>query len=341
MAAARAAAARPGEYSVLMLYGDTGTGKTHLLQAIAHEAHRSMPSRRVIVTDARRFVQEFSAAHLAHDLDRFRRRYAEADILAVDDFHVLAEGQKNASAAEFLTIFDHFAHDGPGRQIVLASSRAIENLEGLPEGLRNRLQAGLTVHLAFPDDPDAAVRLIRAKAGARGVSVPREAARIIAEGTPPNARALEGAVGRLCALTQLEGLPMGAQTARLALDAASGQADGRALTLDDVARAVSDASRVSLEDLRGRGRTRSVRMARQLAATLARRLTRASLAEMGRYFDNRTHATVLSLLRGAKPGWWKDRVMGHMTEQALRLLGRREPVPDLFPEQGELPFPEP
>lgn len=343
LAAAREAVTHPGACAALVLCGGTGTGKTHLLHAIAAETHRRHPARRVLRTDARAFLAEYTQAHFNHELDRFRARYAEADTLAMDDFHVLAEGNKAGTVAEFVALFDRMTHAAGGKQLVLATSVEPSALTSLPEGLRNRLSAALAIRLAFPDDGDdgvdAAIRLIRAKAQIQGASVPRDVARVLAEASPRNARALEGAVGRLCALARLEGLGLTPAVARLAARELTGSLhpSERVLTVDDVVRAVSDAARVAVGDMRSRSRLRTVCRARLLAMTLARRLTGASLAEIAAYLGGRNHSTVsTSIKRFTTPGWTEEPSLRRMAETALAALGRTESLAGLFPMQGRL-----
>ncbi|MCD8350035.1 MAG: ATP-binding protein, partial [Planctomycetaceae bacterium] len=149
-AVALRAAERAGEYDRVFFCGDHGVGKTHLMQAIAHEIRRSRPGAAVVYITGERFVADFVAAHSGGKVKEFRAGYRSCDVLVLDQLQVLGEGNKSATQAELLALVDEL--DAAGRQCFFAATDGPGELTGLDVRLRDRLGAGFVDRMTLPDD---------------------------------------------------------------------------------------------------------------------------------------------------------------------------------------------
>ncbi|MDR1533778.1 MAG: AAA family ATPase [Planctomycetota bacterium] len=330
------AAERPGEYNPIYVCGQHGLGKTHLLQAVCHAARRLRPEAAAVYVSSERFVHEFGAAHAGGELKEFRRFYQQAEILAFDDLQNLGSGNKAASQAELLRLIDDFA--ARGRQTVFAATRTPEDLEGVSSKLKDRLGAGFIDRLSLPDEETRRELVVR-KMRERRIDLPPAAAKTLAAGLSGNVRKLEGAVNRLAALIRMEGREPTLACIRAALEVAVPPARKSALTHRDILEATAEEFGVTVEALIGRGRTYSVKRARQAAVILCRRLVGGSYAELGGLFGRRGHATLISILKNA-PGELFSSASGERpVERILFRLGLSLKPEDLLDRRRSL-FPD-
>lgn len=274
-------------YNPLFVHGASGLGKTHLLQATCAEVLRAQNGRTAVYVTCETFVNDLVQAIATGQLQPFRERARQADLLVVDDVQFLAN--REFSQEEIFHTFNTLYHGG--RQIILSADSPPSEIPTLEDRLVSRFNWGLVVQI---DPPNRETRqaILHKKARLRGVDIPDDVIDVIAENGQPNIRLLEGALTKLITAVQLEGKPLTAETARAVL-ASYGTTPARALRIGDILDVVSDHFGVRVQDLLSRKRTRSISHPRQVAMYLARRLTTMSLEEIGIHFGGRDHSTVL------------------------------------------------
>ncbi|MEY2742055.1 MAG: hypothetical protein RIS21_423 [Planctomycetota bacterium] len=274
-------------YNPLFIHGRVGLGKTHLLQAICHGVMARNPDTRILYVSCEQFVNQFIAAVERGNLETFRAKYRQPDILVVDDIHFLAG--KDRTAEEFFHTFN--ALHSNNRQIILSSDSPPMEIPSLSERLVSRFKQGMMAELE-PPLLETRVQLVHRKALSQGIDLPQDIAQVIAETIQNNVRELEGAVTKVVATSMLLGRPV---TMELAKQALSGLVSDRPkrVTIDDIVAVVSERVGMRRADLQSKRRTKPLTEARQLCMFLARQLTRLSLEETGAYFGGRDHSTVL------------------------------------------------
>lgn len=303
-AASLAVAEKPAEaYNPLFLYGGVGLGKTHLLQAIAHFAINQ--SKRVIYTTSESFTNDLINAIRTQSTDSFREKYRTTDFLLIDDIQFIAG--KESTQEEFFHTFNSL--HSSGGQIVLSSDRPPKAITTLEERLRSRFEWGLLADIQ-PPDLETRIAILRFKADSLATSVPDDVMEFIARRAQNNIRELEGALNKVIAHAAMLRQPISPDLATDALqDIVSRQAE---LTVAQIVRAVAEFYRLDSAVLIGRGRSKDVSAARQMAMYLAREETGASLPQIGDALGGRDHTTIMH-------GWEK---IASQIEQNDRL--RRE-----------------
>lgn len=287
-AAALAVSERPAEsFNPLFLHGSVGVGKTHLMHAIAHGVRQRKPEARILTLSCEQFTNHFIHALKSGSFDAFREHYRQADVLIVDDVHLLSNKQRTQE--EFFHTFNvlHAA----GRQIVLSSDAPPQEIPSLQERLVSRFKWGLTAEISKPAY-ETRVAILQRKAERRGVDLPDSVARFLAEQVQDNVRELEGSLMNLTAQAALDGQPISLRLAQRAIH--NGAANGRRpVRMDDVLDAVTSHFGVKLPELQSKRRSQSIVGPRQVAMYLARKMTPLSLEEIGAYFGGRDHSTVI------------------------------------------------
>ncbi|HXD48157.1 MAG TPA: chromosomal replication initiator protein DnaA [Gemmatimonadaceae bacterium] len=298
-AAAHAVAQAPGKvYNPLFIYGDTGLGKTHLMQAIAHEIVQRRPETRVTFIGTEQFTNELVAAIQNRTNADFRRRFRETDLLLIDDVHFLKRTE--ATQEEFFHTFNAL-YEG-GRQIVLTSDRPPSEIPGLEARLVSRFQWGMVADIEMPD-LEHRIAILRQKAHLDHLelTIPEEVVRFIAENVRSSVRELEGSIIKLLAYASLKHREITVEVARDALRdklrAAEALAPaGPALNAYAIQQAVAKEWGVTTEGLRSKTRTKNLTVPRQVAMHLMRELLSMQLVEIGAAFGGRDHSTVIHSL---------------------------------------------
>jgi chromosomal replication initiator protein len=298
-AAAHACAQAPGKvYNPLFIYGDTGLGKTHLMQAIAHEILIQKPETRVTFIGTEQFTNELVAAIQSRTTADFRRRFRETDLLLVDDVHFLKG--KEAMQEEFFHTFNAL-YEG-GRQIVLTSDRPPSEIPGLEARLVSRFQWGMVADIELPDlEHRIAILRQKAQLDHLELTIPEDVIRFIAENVRSSVRELEGSIIKLLAYASLKHREITVEVAREALRDKLKGTDGQgagAPTLNTFAiqQAVAKDWGVTTEGLRSKTRTKNLTVPRQVAMYLMRELLGMQLVEIGGAFGGRDHSTVIHSL---------------------------------------------
>jgi chromosomal replication initiator protein len=278
------------KYNPLFIYGGSGLGKTHLLQAVGHYISTYYPHQRVRYIDAQHMVDEFTDAIRSKGMDAFRRRYRENDVLLVDDIQALIS--KKETQEEFFRTFK-FLYEGH-KQIVITSDRPPYELETLHERIISRFNHGMIADINPPELETRVAILKRKIESEGGIPVPTEVLNLIAERASGNVRELEGALIRVKAYALLT--PDKTITLDLARDVLKGMFPERAvrpISIQTIQTEVCRFYNLNMSDLVGNKRSQNIVFPRQVAMYLARELTDMSLPRIGAEFGGKDHTTVI------------------------------------------------
>ncbi len=275
-------------YNPLFLYGSVGLGKTHLMQAIGHQLQKKKGFKVVYVT-SEHFANEFIYAIQKNELTKFRKKYRQVDCLLIDDVQFL--GGKEKSQEEFFHTFNSVVVDGH-KQIVLSSDVPPSELNGLEKRLVSRFDWGMTAQLC-PPDIETRTAILRQKLAGMQVTLSDEVLTFIAQKIKTNIRRLEGALTRVAGYGSLINKKLTvAQIEPLLKDLIKIESEGR-VTFDSVMKKVSETYDIRQTDMTSKRRPANIVLPRMIAMHLCRRLTKASLKEIGEAFGGRDHGTVL------------------------------------------------
>ncbi|MGI8496213.1 MAG: chromosomal replication initiator protein DnaA [Gemmatimonadaceae bacterium] len=300
-AAAQAVAAAPGRvYNPLFLYGDTGLGKTHLMQAVAHEILSRTEKIRICFVGTEQFTNDLVTSIQTRATQNFRRRYRETDLLLVDDVHFLKG--KEATQEEFFHTFNALYE--AGRQIILTSDRPPSEIPGLEARLVSRFQWGMVADIELPDlEHRIAILQNKARLDHLELTIPEDVIHFIAEHVRSSIRELEGSIIRLLAYASLKHHEVTLELAKEALrdkvrSDTTQISDGNQsiLSIDTIQQAVAKEFGVTVEGLRSKTRTKHLTVPRQAAMSLIRDLLGLQLVEIGAAFGGRDHSTVIHSL---------------------------------------------
>lgn len=301
----------------LYVHSGVGLGKTHLLQAIAHEA--SGRARRVTYLSADAFMYGFVAALKSQSALAFKEKMRGIDLLVIDDVQFLQGKQVQQEFCHTLN-----ALLDSGKQIVVAADRAPGELESLDERVRSRLAGGLVVEM-LPLDEDIRVKILEtriavAKASHPSFMVDQAVVSHVARRLETNGRDLDGAINRLLAHVTLTSTPLTIETAELAIRDLIKNREPRKVKIEDIQKLVANHYNVSRSDILSSRRTANVVRPRQVAMYLSKVLTPRSLPEIGRRFGGRDHTTVLHAVRKVEDLVTRDSSLREDIELFKRML---------------------
>ena len=325
-AAAHAVGEAPGRlYNPLFIYGSTGLGKTHLMQAIAHEVCQRFPTTRVLYVGAEQFINEVIESIHSRTMPEFRRRYRnDVDLFLVDDVHFL-EG-KEATQEEFFHTFNAL-YEG-SKQIVLTSDRAPKEIPGLESRLVSRFEWGMVADVGQPDfEHRIAILKKKQEQDHLELTIPDEVIRFIAQHVRSNVRELEGCIIKLLLYASLKHREVGIELAREALsdkiEAGGNEAESIERPMPSIGRVQEIVARrwgVTPEGLRSKARIKALTVPRQIAMFLARDLLNMQLVEIGNAFGGRDHSTVIHSVGKVQRQLEVDNVFRERVELARREL---------------------
>jgi len=288
-AAAVAVAEAPGKaYNPLLIYGDSGLGKTHLLHAIGHYVRSLFNGARVRYVSSEEFTNEFINAIRDDKAALFQRRYRDVDVLLIDDIQFL-EG-KIQTQEEFFHTFNTL-HNA-NKQIVITSDRAPKRLAALEDRLRNRFEWGLITDVQ-PPDLETRIAILRKKAAIERMTAPPDVLEFIASKIQTNIRELEGALIRVTAFASLNRQPVDLTLAEIVLKDLIPEGGEPEITAALIIAQTAAYFGLSIDDLCGANRSRVLVTGRQIAMYLCRELTDLSLPKIGQQFGGRDHTTVM------------------------------------------------
>jgi len=290
-ATALAVAQAPGKaYNPLFIYGGTGLGKTHLMQAIGHYVHGHSKAH-VNYISCEALMNEYIDSLQNRRVKHFRDKYRNTDLLLIDDIHFLA--RTAALQEEFFHTFNvlYDAH----KQIVMTSDRPVNEIPHLEQRLVSRFGWGLVTEL-IPPDFETRMAILRFKQQSLKIQLPEDVIVFVATHIQSNIRVLEGALIRLTSYASLYRKPVTAQLAEHLLQSTLDQEKKEPVTLMVIQRSVAEYFDIRLADMTSAHRSQSVALPRQVAMYLCRTLTTSSFPEIGMAFG-KTHATVLHACR--------------------------------------------
>lgn len=311
------------DFNPLCIYGGSGLGKTHLLNAIGNYALVKDTSLKVRYVTSEEFTNEFIEALQTPNQSQgqiadFNRRYREVDVLLIDDIQFL--GGKEATLEQFFHTFNSLYQ--ANKRIVIASDVAPKNLKGFEARLISRFESGLTVDIK-PPDLETRIAILRMMASMNHCNVPSDVLDLIAERFTENIRELEGALTRVTAVASLSNQPVSKALAEQALQ------DFFATDIEvrptDIISQVAQYFHMTFDELVGRQRTKNVALARQIAMYLAREMTSMSLVDIGEVFGGRDHTTVMhAYTRVSGEMQEKQEIYNYVMELTVRL--KQNPV---------------
>lgn len=307
------ASAPGGVYNPLLIYGESGLGKTHLMHGIGNAILAEKANARIIYVGAEQWFNQMVSAIRYGKQVEFKNFYRTVDALLIDDIHFLAG--KEHSQEEFFHTFNALI-DGR-KQIVLTCDRYPRELDALDDRLKSRFTWGLSVPIE-PPEFETRIAILQAKADVLGIRLPDDVAVLVAQRIRSNVRELEGALHRLNASARLTGAPITAEFARVTLKDMLASYD-RAVTLDNIKRTVAAYYNIRLADLTSVRRTRTLARPRQIAMALSKELTRHSYPEIGAAFG-KDHTTVLHACRKVAELCREDDRLKEDYENLLRQL---------------------
>ena len=289
-AAATAVAKGPGRtsYNPLFIYGGTGLGKTHLMEAIGHYVLEKSPWSSVCYITSETFLNEYVNALQNDAMPAFRERYRKVDVLLLDDVQFIAD-KKQFQEAFFNTFNSLMATH---KQVVMTSDVAPKDLKGCEERLTGRFQMGMVVEIESPSY-ETRLAILKSKAASAHILIPDEILKFIAENIRSHVRAIEGALNRIVTFTSMNSdMPLTIDMAqRLLRDSIEEEQTIKDLTIDEIMKTVAAFYGVKIEDIMKKERTQTLVTPRQVAMFLSRKLTTKSLPEIADSFK-KTHATV-------------------------------------------------
>jgi chromosomal replication initiator protein len=288
-AAAVAVAEQPARsYNPLVIYGESGLGKTHLLHAIGHYTQTLYSGTRVRYVSSEEFTNEFINS-IRHDTNsQFQRRYRDVDVLLVDDIQFLSG--KVQTQEEFFHTFNTL-HNA-NKQIVITSDIAPTRLKDFEDRMRTRFGWGLTTDIQ-PPDLETRIAILRRKTDQEAMTVPAEVLEYIASKISRNIRELEGALIRVTAFASLSKRPVDLGLTEEVLRNVIPNEAGPEITAPAIMLETAKFYSVTIDDLTGQSRSRTLVTARQVAMYLCRELTDLSLPKIGELFGGRDHTTVM------------------------------------------------
>jgi chromosomal replication initiator protein len=332
-AAAQAVAQAPGKlYNPLFLYGDTGLGKTHLMQAAAHDVISRLPDTRITYVGTEQFTNELVASIQGRVTNDFRRRYRETDMLLIDDVHFLKG--KEATQDEFFHTFNALYE--AGRQIILTSDRPPSEIPGLEARLVSRFEWGMVADIEAPDlEHRIAILQHKAQLDHLEHTIPEDVIRFIAEHVRSSIRELEGSIIKLLAYASLGHRAITVQVAAEALRdklRAAGD-DARlhggmpdrstsGLTIEAIQHATAREWGVTAEGLKSKTRTKALTTPRHVAMFLCREMLGIQLVEIGNAFGGRDHSTVIHSLDRVAADVANSTEFGSRVENLRTTLGK-------------------
>lgn len=288
-AAATAVAESPATaYNPLFIYGDSGLGKTHLLHAIGEYAVRLYPDLQVRYVNSEEFTNEFINSIRDDKASVFQRRYRDVDLLLIDDIQFLSG--KMQTQEEFFHTFNTLHNSS--KQVVITSDQSPKKLDGFEDRMISRFEWGLITDIQ-PPDLETRIAILRKKAQTDGLKAPDDVLEYIASRISSNIRELEGALIRVTAFAQLNRQPVDRSFAEVVLKDLIVDANSSEITVATILAVTADYFSLTIDDLKGTSRSRTLVTARQIAMYLCRELTSLSLPKIGQEFGGRDHTTVM------------------------------------------------
>ena len=301
-------------FNPLYIWGDSGLGKTHIMQAIGHEVRQRHPELQVLYVSMNKFQAQFQTAYKKGEIPDFIHFYQTIDVLLIDDIQELTgkTGTQNA----FFNIFNHLQL--AGKQLVLTSDKPPVELKDIEERLLTRFKWGLTTQIQTPDY-QTKIKIIKAKVDKLNVPISEEVVAFLAENISANVREIEGALSSLVANASFMGRRITTSLAKEILKVYV-QLTQKEITIDHIIDVVCEHQNIDRTRLNSTERTRDVAQSRQIAMYLAKLHTKAPLTAIGSAIGGRNHATVLHSCKAITNLIETDKNFRRQVEEIQRLV---------------------
>lgn len=285
--AAQAALHRPGiTYNPLFIYGDTGRGKTHLIQAIGNQYKKLYPNRKVFYLTSEKFGTDYTDSLQAGTANRFKEKYRQYDLLIMDDIQFLSKKEKMQE--ELFHLFNSLYDNN--KQILFSSDRAPVAIPDIADRLRGRLASGMTVDIGEPDT-QSRIAIVRKKLASNGVTISDEVAEFVATSVPGSIRELEGYINNIVCQTQIKGIPPDIAEVRQSLRSFSRPTKN--FSVKHVVSKVAEFYGIEEESIYEKTRRREVVRPRQVIMYILREDFSVSYPTIGNKLGGRDHTTVI------------------------------------------------
>ncbi len=313
--AAKAVSQDPGiSFNPLFIYGGTGLGKTHLIQAAAHEVARTKRHFKIEYLTCEEFFNAYIDSLQNNNVMEFRKHMRTVDMLLIDDVQFLAK--KNKLQEEFFNTFNSLLNDN--KQIVLTSDRTPSEIDGMEARLVSRFENGLTTDIQ-PPGLETRMAILRKKQEEQVVKLDNEILFYMASRITSNVRRLEGALIRLTAFSSMAGTSITMDIAERLLHPVVMQEEVTKITIESIQKKVAEYFDLRVQDLLGNKRPKNIAHPRMIAMYLSREMTELSLPEIGEAFGGRTHATVINAINKVRKDISKDK----KTEHSVSIIERQ------------------
>jgi chromosomal replication initiator protein len=285
--AAQAAITRPGiTYNPLFIYGDTGRGKTHLIQAIGNQFKHLYPNRKVFYLTSEKFAVDYTDSVGQGNSNRFKEKYRQYDLLIMDDVQFFAK--KDKTQEELFHLFNALYDNN--KQIIFSSDRPPVAIPDIADRLRGRLSSGMTVDISEPD-PESRVAIVRKKVAQHGITLSEEVAEYIATAVSGSIRELEGVINSIVCHTQVKGIPPDIAEVRQSLRSFSRPA--KTVSVKHVVSKIAEFYGIDEESIYEKTRRREVVRPRQVIMYILREDFSVSYPTIGSKLGGRDHTTVI------------------------------------------------
>ncbi len=311
-----AVAVNPGgnSFNPLYIYGDSGLGKTHIVQAIGHEVRSRHPELTVLYVSMNKFQAQFQTAFKNGEIPDFIHFYQTIDVLIIDDIQELTgkTGTQNA----FFNIFSQLHMSG--KQIILTSDKAPVELKDIEQRLLTRFKWGFATQVNLPDY-ETKVKIIHSKAKRQNVTIPADVVDFLANNITANVREIEGALSSLIANASFLNRKITISLAKEILKIYV-RINKREVSIDSIVQVVCEMMNVTLDAINSKARTRDVAQARQIAMYFAKKHTKSPLAAIGSAIGGRNHATVLHACKAVNNLMETDKMFSRKISDIEKIL---------------------
>ncbi len=288
-AASVAVAKQPAKnYNPLFIYGGSGLGKTHLLNAIGLLANATHPSLNIMYVSAEEFMNEMINSIRYDRMPKFREKYRNISCLLIDDIHFLAG--KDRTQEEFFHTFNTL-HDS-GKQIVVTSDKFPKDIPNLESRLRSRFEWGLIADIQ-PPEIETKIAIIERKIHENNIELPNNVIHYIASHVESNIRELEGFLVRIGAYSSLTGREIDLELVKEVLSNLVKHNKNTEITIEEIMKVISGKLNIKISDIKAQNKNKNIVFARQIAMYLARKLTNYSFPDIGQKIGGRDHSTVI------------------------------------------------
>jgi chromosomal replication initiator protein len=301
-------------YNPLFIYGNTGYGKTHLIQGIGNHIKAQNKDKKVIYLTSERFAVDYVSAVQSGKVSQFKDKYRKYDVLIMDDIQFLSEKEK--SQEELFHLFN-FLHDN-NKQIIFSSDKHPNLIPKIEDRLKSRFNAGMTVDIQ-PPDHESRASILKAKATSMGYPIDGEIVDFLASTMSSNIRDLEGMLNNLICQAQLKGRPLNLAEVRAHIRVNA--RPKKAVSVKEVVKLVADFYRIEEESIYEKTRRKEIIKPRQVAMYLLREDFNISYPSIGQKLGGRDHTTVIHSCEKVKNDIKTDQNLSHEIAQIRSMLG--------------------